>query len=249
MRIEPRIGLFVALTSVFVTSLVVGDVIGGKLVEVTLWGRAFTLSVGMIPFPVTFLLTDLLNEFYGKKAARFVTWTGFAMALFAYLLIYAAVALPFAGFTEAAEYTGVKKAAFDNVFAGSQRILLASMVAYLVAQFVDIGVFHALKRFTHNRFLWLRATGSTVVSQLVDTLVIQTVAWYGILSFEQILNVAGSSYLIKLGAAVGLTPVIYAGHRVLEKWLHMRPVELDDAGEPIEHAGDPIRAIDAARPD
>lgn len=249
MKLDPRIGLFVILASVFVTCLVLGDLIGGKLSQVSLLGASFTVSVGMIPFPITFLLTDLLNEFYGKRAARFVTWVGFGMALLAFLLIGIAVQTPFAPFTEAPDFQGVRKAAFDNVFTGSQRILVASMAAYLLAQFVDIGVFHALKRLSHNRFLWLRATGSTVVSQLIDTAVIQTVAWVGILPLSQIFNIALSSYFIKLLVAVGLTPLIYAGHRVLEVRLHMKPVELDEEGEPIEHAGDPIRAIDVARPD
>lgn len=227
-------GLLVVLAGIFVVSLVVGDIIGGKLVEVSLFERVFTVSVGMIPFPITFLLTDLLNEFYGKRAARFVTWVGFGMAVLAFGVISISVQLPFAPFTEAADYTGVRKAAFDNVFAGSQRILVASMVAYLVAQFVDIGVFHALKRMSHNRLLWLRATGSTVVSQLIDTAVIQTVAWWGVLPLAQIFNIAGSSYLIKLMVAIGLTPVIYAGHRLLEDWMKLKPVVLDESGEPVE---------------
>jgi uncharacterized PurR-regulated membrane protein YhhQ (DUF165 family) len=182
MAFDTRIKLFMALAGVFVTCLVVGDIIGGKLVETTLAGYPFTITVGMIPFPVTFLITDLLNEFYGKKAARFVTWLGFGMAVLAYVF------------------------------------------TYLVAQLVDISVFHVLKRATKNRMLWLRATGSTMISQMIDTIVINFVAWGGILGTEKLLSVIGSSYVLKVLIAVGLTPLIYAGHALIERLLALRPV-------------------------
>lgn len=207
---------------------------GGKLIEVTVAGHPFTIGVGMLSFPVTFLLTDLLNEFYGKKAARFVTWVGLGMALFSFAIVVVAIRLPIAEFTKATDFTGVNQPAYENVFGTGQRILLASMVAYVVAQFIDIGVFHALKRMSHNRYLWLRATGSTLVSQLIDTAVIQTLAFWGTLPPEKIANVALSSYAVKWVVAVALTPLIYAGHGLVENWLHIHPVVLDENGNPIE---------------
>lgn len=226
--------LFVVLAGLFITCLLVGDITGGKLFDVPLFGwRTVTLSVGMLPFPVTFLLTDLLNEFYGKKAARFVTWTGFGMALLAFALIEVAIAVPWAPFTRAADWAGVNAGAFDNVFAGSKRILFASMIAYLVAQFTDIGVFNVLKRLTQNRLLWLRATGSTVVSQLIDTVLVQVIAWYGLLTAGQIADIALGSYIMKLLVAVALTPVVYAGHALLQRQLRIDPIRLDDRGEPV----------------
>src|SRR4051812_21410837 len=240
MRLDRRIGLFVVLATIFVVSLVVGDIIGGKLLGIRLFGHTFNGTVGMIPFPVTFLLTHVLNEFYGKRSARFVTWVGFAMALFSFTIIFIAAALPISEIAKGAAWTGVKEDAFNNVLAGGQRILIASMIAYLISQFSDIAVFNLLKRLAKNRFLWLRATGSTVVSQMIDTVVINTVAWYGIMTVDQIFNIAVSSYVIKLIVAIGLTPLIYAGHVIVERMLHMKPVILDENGEPIEHAGDPI---------
>lgn len=233
MSFDRRIVLFLFLTGSFVTALVVGDIIGGKLMDVTVLGHTFTISAGMLPFPLTFLLTDLLNEFYGNRAARLVTWVGFFMAAFAFALITVAVALPWAPFTFDAGWGGMRSEAFDNIFAGSQRILIASMLAYLVAQFVDIGVFHLLKKRTQNRLLWLRATGSTVVSQMIDTIVIQVVAWYGLLPLAKIANVALSSYAVKLAVAIALTPLIYAGHALLERGLGLRPVVLGENGEPL----------------
>jgi uncharacterized integral membrane protein (TIGR00697 family) len=251
MRLDKRIGLFVALAAVFVTCLVVGDLIGVKVIggKVPGVGWSWATTVGMTAFPITFLLTDLLNEFYGKRAARFVTWVGFGMALLTFALITVASAIPFADFTRGPDWTGTNEAAFNNVFGGGQRMLVASITAYLASNLVDISVFHVLKRLTKDRMLWLRATGSTLVSQLIDTLVVTSVAWYGVRSASDIATMMSSAYVLKIFIAIAMTPLIYAGHAVVERLLHMRPVQLDEAGEPIEHPGDPVRAIDAARPD
>src|SRR4051812_78766 len=106
MNFDNRQKLFLVLLAGFVTALVVGDIIGGKLADVTVLGHTYTISVGMIPFPITFVLTDLLNEFYGKRAARLVTWIGFGMGVFAFAIITTSVQIPFAPFTFAADYTG-----------------------------------------------------------------------------------------------------------------------------------------------
>jgi uncharacterized integral membrane protein (TIGR00697 family) len=224
MNFDTRSKLFLALAATFVTCLLVGDIIGGKLIQTAIWGHTFTLTVGMIPFPVTFLITDLLNEFYGKRSARLVTWLGFAMALVAYAFIFVAAAIPIAAMTRAADWTGVTESAFTRVFVGSQRMIVASLTAYLVAQLVDISVFQALKRLTAERWLWLRATGSTAVSQLVDTVVINFVAWFGVLSLPEVFNIITSSYVLKILIALGLTPLIYAGHALIERVLVLAPV-------------------------
>lgn len=228
LRLDARLKLFLFLAGLFVTSLIVGDVIGGKLFQLTLGGQTFVITVGMIPFPVVFLLTDLLNEFYGKRAARLVTLVGFAMALFTLLVVFVAVQVPWAPFTREPGWTGMNQPSFDNVFAGSQRILLASVAAYLVAQLLDISVFHLIKKHTQNRLLWLRATGSTVVSQLVDTVVIQFLAFSGVMPASRIVNVIVTSYLVKLVIAIGLTPLLYAGHSLVERGLGLAPLPVGD---------------------
>ncbi len=221
---DARLKLFVVLASIFTTCLVVGDIIGGKLIQTSLAGQTITLTVGMIPFPVTFLLTDLLNEFYGKRAARFVTLVGFAMAVLSFTFIYVAAWVPIAELARAPGWMGVTDDAFNNVFLGSLRMIIASLSAYLVAQFSDIAVFHLFRRATRGRMLWLRATGSTVVSQAIDTLVINTVAWFDRLKVDEIVNIMLSSYALKFLIAVGLTPAIYAGHALVERWLDMQPL-------------------------
>ncbi|MEW5738649.1 MAG: queuosine precursor transporter [Myxococcota bacterium] len=231
--LDTRGKLFLSLAALFVSALLVGDLIGGKLFEADFFGFTVRYSVGIIPFPITFLLTDLLNEFYGKRAARVVTWVGFAMALFTFAVVSVAVALPWDPVTQEPGWAGITQPAFDNVFAGGQRILAASMVAYLAAQFVDIAVFAKVKSVTGGRLLWLRATGSTLVSQLIDTALIQTLAWAGTLPMEKVGSLIVASYLTKLVVAVGLTPVIYAGHAVVVRGLKIPPVRLDEHGEVV----------------
>jgi uncharacterized integral membrane protein (TIGR00697 family) len=224
---DARQKLFITLVAVFVTCLIVGDLIGGKLSSFTLGGVDFPWSVGMIPFPVTFLLTDLLNEFYGKRVARAVTIVGFFMAALTYAILYVAAVPDFAGFTRAASWGGMNEASFTNVFMGSQRMLIASMSAYLIAQFVDIGIFHLLKRKTGSKLLWLRATGSTAASQLIDTCVIQTIAFAGLMPADVIAKQAIMSYALKLVVAVGLTPLIYAGHAIVERRFGIVPAKVE----------------------
>jgi queuosine precursor transporter len=236
VRIDRRTQLFVVLTSIFVSCLLVGDIIGGKLLETHAFGRAFVISVGMIPFPITFLLTDLLNEFYGKRAARFITWVGFFCAALTFLILQVSASLSWAPITRAPDWSGVNESAFNNVFAGSQRILYASMAAYLIAQFTDIAIFNLLKRLTHNRLLWLRATGSTLISQAVDTVVIQSLAWFGILPVGEIIALVLTSYVVKVVVAVGLTPLIYAGHGLVQRLLGIEPVQLDAHGAEQSHS-------------
>jgi uncharacterized integral membrane protein (TIGR00697 family) len=233
MNFDTRSKLFLVLASIFSISLVVGDIIGGKLIQATApWGQTIVLTVGMIPFPLTFLLTDVLNEFYGKRATRFVTIVGFAMALLAYAFIYIAMQVPIAPIAREPGWSGVREEAFNNVFDGSRRIIIASLTAYLVSQFVDIGVFHAIKGRFGPRRLWLRASGSTVVSQLIDTVTVNGIAWYGVLEFKDIANMIFSSYGMKVLIAVGLTPVIYAVHIAVERTLNIAPLALSPSGEP-----------------
>jgi queuosine precursor transporter len=229
MFLDKRHKLFLVLAGIFTTCLVVGDIIGGKLVSTNLFGFQFTTTVGMVPFPVTFLLTDVLNEFYGKRAARFITLVGFGMAVLSFAFIYIAAAIPFAEMTRAAGWKGVTQASFDNVFLGSLRMIIASLCAYLVSQFVDIGVFHLLKRVTAGKLLWLRATGSTAVSQLIDTITITFVAWTGVLSMSTIVDMIYSSYGLKLVIAIGLTPAIYLCHTLVQRGLGIPAILVGDA--------------------
>jgi uncharacterized integral membrane protein (TIGR00697 family) len=227
MQIHARLVFFLALVAAFVTCLIVGDLIGGRLYAFEILGQDFAVSAGMIPFPVTFLLTDLINEFYGQRFARVVTWIGLGMAALTLGLVLVAGALPSAAFT------AITDACYSDVFTDSVRIFGASLAAYVVAQLVDIAVFHRLKRLTSNRLLWLRATGSTAASQLVDTIAIQSLAWVGTPQASLIPKLILTSYLVKLVIAVGLTPLVYAGHSLVGRILGLKPVVLGADGEPV----------------
>jgi queuosine precursor transporter len=233
LDLAPRQRLYLWLAAIFLTALIVGDTIGSKLftfaVPLGFTTVHATLSVGAIWFPITFLLTDVINEFYGSKGARLVTWVGFCMAVFAFFAIYCARKIPAAGFSP------VQQDAFDNVLGNANRIFVASLIAYLVGQLVDITVFQAAKKLTQSRHIWLRSTGSTLISQLIDTLVVTYVAFTGKLTAEQLRQTAVTSYFLKVLAAIGLTPVIYALHALLHRRLHLEemPATADRVHEPM----------------
>lgn len=226
--------LYVCLAAVFVSCLLLGDIIGGKTIAtLRIAGHDLgPISVGVIPFPVTFLLTDVVNDFYGRKGARFLTLLGFAMALLAYLLLQLTTAMP------AHESTYFTQAEYVKIFGGSSQLFIASMISYLCGQFLDIQVFQFWKRLTRSRHLWLRATGSTLLSQVVDTVMINLIFWMwtaasdptsflGRMSsgdrYAWVFAKIGREYVIKVVVAILLTPVVYAIHGAIVKWLDIHP--------------------------
>jgi uncharacterized integral membrane protein (TIGR00697 family) len=211
--------LFVYLCAVFVACLLLGDVIGGKIIATPLG----PISVGIIPFPVTFLLTDVVNDFYGRRGARFLTLLGFFMALMAWVLLQITTWMPVDGSTY------FTQAEYAKVFGGSAQLFLASMTAYLIGQFLDIHVFQFWKGITQSRHLWLRSTGSTIFSQAIDTVTINvifgrvTAGWqWGFIGAK-----IGREYVIKFAVAVLLTPVIYAIHGAIVRGLGIEPEEFE----------------------
>lgn len=224
MQFDARLKLFVTIVAVFVTCLVVGDLIGGKLIGINVFGDERIFAAGMISFPITFVLTDILSEFYGRSVVRWVTVIAFFMVGLTMLIAFIAGVMPWAGFTQSPDWSGVTASHFDPVFTQAMWIQFCSMTAFLLASLVDITVFFLLKRATGNRMLWLRATGSTAISQLFDTAIIQAMAFGSQLTFSQYVNVVSTSYLLKLVVAIGITPIIYALHEVIEKTLRIPPV-------------------------
>lgn len=227
MKFDARTKLFITLVAIFITCLITGDLVGGKLTSVHLFGREWVFAVGMLAFPVTFVLTDILSEFYGRSAVRWVTVIAFCMVGLTLTIATIAGAMPWASFTQATDWNGVTQAHFDPVFTQATWIQISSMTAFLLGSLVDISVFFLLKRLTGNRMLWLRATGSTAISQLIDTLVIQGMAFGAQLTPSEYFNVVSTSYLIKLTVAIGITPLIYALHELIEKKLQIPPAPLE----------------------
>lgn len=200
--------LYLWLAGLFVAALVTADLIGGRFFRI----GDVDLSAGMLAFPLTFVLTDVLNEFYGPRGARRVTYLGLGTAAFAFLVINIALALP-------PSSKGLPEETFRSVFGWSRRLYVASLSAYLIGQLADITVFAALRRMTGERLLWLRATGSTVLSQLIDTTVVNFVLLTGVESLSSIGRIVYHSYVTKLLVAVALTPLIYAIHAAVIRGL------------------------------
>ncbi len=234
MSVQQR--LYLWLAGIFVTSLLVANLIGAKFFSfgsVDVLGLELHLehSVGMFAFPVTFLLTDLLNEYYGKKGARRVTFLGLGTSVFALVLIQAAIHAPSAPPAR----TFVDPEVFRKVFGTGAVMIVASLTAYMLGQMTDIWVFHLLKKVTRGRLLWLRATGSTVVSQAIDSLAISLVLGYGSMlasgapaSLPFMLETAAKGYTLKFVIAVAITPLIYVGHGVFERVFGLRPLRAED---------------------
>lgn len=215
--------LYVVCTAVFLTALVVAEATASKLFTVadlpftlTILGQEFTsitMTAGVIAFPITFIVTDLLNEYYGKRGIRFVTFIGMAMICFEFVLLKVALEVP------VAENSPVSQGAFYEVFGASTRVIIGSLIAYLVGQLVDIFLFHWFRNLTDGRFLWLRATGSTFGSQFIDTFIVLTVAFYGQLTAGEIIAISLFNYMYKFLIAVGITPIIYLAHWMMDEYL------------------------------
>jgi uncharacterized integral membrane protein (TIGR00697 family) len=201
--------LYLWLAGLFVAALLVADLIGGKFFQV----GSIHLSVGMLAFPLTFVLTDVLNEFYGPTGARRVTYLGLGGAVFAFTVIQISIALP------VSPESPLGQDAFSTVFGWSGRLYVASLTAYLIGQLMDITIFAVLRRTTGHRMLWLRATGSTLVSQLIDTMVVNFVLLGGTKPVPFILEVIRDSYGLKILIAVALTPLIYLLHTLVLRLL------------------------------
>lgn len=202
---------YVWLTAIFVAALITGDFIGGKFF--VLGGRTF--SAGIIPFPLTFVITDLVNEFYGTHGARRMTFVGLGAAVFVWAVISLALFLP------TSPESPIPEPVFRGAFGTSARLYVASLTAYTIGQMLDITVFYVLRKLTGHRFIWLRATGSTVLSQIIDSLTVSFVFLVGSKPLGFIVENAGNNYLGKLAMAVLLTPLIYAGHALLRRHFHV----------------------------
>ena len=228
--------LFVACASIFITALVVAEATASKFF--TAFDLPFTISIfgvdfnsvimtaGVIAFPITFIVTDLLNEYYGKKGIRFVTFVGMVMVIFEFAILQIAMAVP------TASISPVPDDAFNSVFGASGRIIIGSLTAYLIGQLTDITLFHWLRKLTHGRKLWLRATGSTFGSQFLDTFIVLIVAFAGQLRIQEILAITLFNYSYKFIIAIVITPLIYAAHWAMDKYLgHHTAEEMIEAAE------------------
>ena len=203
--------IYLYLGALFITSLVVSNLIFQKFFhwnpfgEVTIFGAPlFELSVGILPYPVTFLITDLVSEVYGQKKANQVVTAGIFASFFSMGIIL------LANFSEAIPSSPVDHVTFTKVFGLSPLGVLASMLAYLAAQYIDIKIYHYWKKVTDGRMLWLRNNFSTFSSQFIDTLtVITLLCLFGVLPWDKFYGLLVSGVIFKIIIAVLDTPFLY----------------------------------------
>ncbi len=230
------------LCALSATCLVIADLVGIRLFRIPLpfsfsppWDSTVTISAiehscGMFVFPVTFILTDLLNEYYGKRAARRAVLISFSMGLFVALVIIGVSKLP----RWDAPFN-VDERAFQTIFRNALVMYMASLTAYLIGNFADIALFAFIKRLTGGKRVWLRATGSTLCSQFIDSLVITYLAfslfrhWFPSpdllpMKLHEVLPAALTGYMLKFFIAIASTPIIYAGRSIMKQVFGLHPL-------------------------
>lgn len=232
--------LLLALCGLFVGFFVTAELLGAKLWTFTLFGigpaqlglgdsTEFVASAGILAFPLTFVLTDIINEYFGRRIVRVFTWLAIGVNVILQPVVQVAIRVPAISFTQgvtAGEIQGAYSLALGQTWA----IVVASLVAFSIAQFVDASVFTWLRHKTGGKMLWLRSQGSTAVSQIIDTIVVIFLAFVIIpsllggtgfirMSVGQAANVALTNYIYKFAIAVGITPILYLAHAAVQGWL------------------------------
>lgn len=238
--------LFIYLGAFFITNALIAEFIGVKIfsLEAVLGlealnfsllgqsGMGFNLTAGVLLWPFVFILTDLINEYYGKKAVQFLSYLTVALVVYAFLMFFIGIYLPPAGFWPGSKVAaGIPdmNAAFGAIFGQGLWIIIGSMVAFLIGQLLDVIIFQSLRKMTGEKALWLRATGSTLVSQLIDSFVVLFIAFYlgAGWSLALVLAVGMVNYIYKFTVAIVMTPVIYGVHHLMDHYLgHSTALEM-----------------------
>lgn len=217
--LDRRQQIYVVLVGVFVTSLLIADLVAGKYFVMA----GYEMSAGTVTFPVAFILTDIVNEYYGQRGARFMTGIGMGMLVLAFALIAFARALP------PSDGTFIPEESFQAVFGMAPRLIFSSLTAYLISQIVDIYTFATFKRITASKHLWARAIGSTLLSQVIDTAVVTFGVMVGSRGLGDIAFVASTQYVYKVAVAIALTPLCYLAHEIITTRLGIEPMPHTEA--------------------
>lgn len=236
--------LFIILSAFFLANTLVAEFIGIKIfslekligiapMDISLFGvggLGFNLTAGAVLWPVVFVMTDIINEYYGMRAVRFLSYLAVGIVLYSFFMVYGAIHLPPNDWWQFESGINTRNpaltvpnmnTAFAKVMGQGLWIIVGSMVAFLVGQIVDVFIFHRIKEYTGEKYIWLRATGSTLVSQLLDSYVVILVAFWIGSDWElvRVLAIGTVNYVYKFSMAVLLTPLIYAGHWLIERYL------------------------------
>jgi uncharacterized integral membrane protein (TIGR00697 family) len=236
-----KTNLFVLLAALFLTNAILAEIIGVKIfsgektlgfdpVQWTFFGEFvldFNLTAGAVIWPIVFITTDLINEYYGKKGVRKISFITAGLIAYVFVVISLVTALAPADFwleVNASQPDGSIfdiNYAFNTVFRQGLGIIVGSLTAFLLGQLIDVYVFQKLRAVTGPKMIWLRATGSTLVSQFIDSFVVLGIAFYifGNWSLPQIAAVGLINYMYKFTVALALTPLLYAAHGFIDRYL------------------------------
>ncbi|MDB0011245.1 queuosine precursor transporter [Crocinitomicaceae bacterium] len=203
--------VFIILAGIFITNAIVAELIGGKLIQL----GSFTLSIGILPWPIVFITTDLINEYFGKSGVKKLTYLTSVLIAYVFIILFIGIKIP------ATSFSPVSTEAFKVVFGQGEWIIIGGLVAFIVSQLLDASIFSKFKKVTGDKHIWLRATGSTVISQLIDTFIVLGIAFYlpGKISLKEFVSIGFTGYFAKLLIAIGLTPMIYLAHGWIKKYL------------------------------
>lgn len=235
--------LFVILAGLFIANTIVAEFVGGKIFSLekllgfnplqlkmfSVEGLGLNLTAGAILWPIVFIMTDIINEYYGTKAVKFLSYLAIGIVFYAFLMVYGAIGLPANDWwqfqsglsSDPSLNVADMNLSFNKVMGQGLWIIVGSMVAFLVGQILDVAIFHKIKSMTGEKLIWLRATGSTMISQLVDSYIVLLIAfWIGAdWDITRVLAIGTVNYMYKFGMAILLTPLIYLGHHLIENYL------------------------------
>ena len=250
-----KTNLFVLLAALFLTNAILAEIIGVKIfsgektlgfepVQWTFFGEFvldFNLTAGAVIWPIVFITTDLINEYFGKKGVRKISFITAGLIAYVFVVISLVTALAPADFwleVNASQPDGSAfdiNYAFNTIFRQGLGIIIGSLTAFLLGQLIDVYVFQKLRAVTGPKMIWLRATGSTLVSQFIDSFVVLGIAFYvfGNWSLPQIAAVGLINYVYKFTVALALTPVLYAAHGAIDRYLGKELAEkmMEEASE------------------
>ena len=234
--------LFIVLAGFFISNALIAEVIGVKIfsledtlgvsrAEIPLFGAEFSfhLTAGVLLWPVVFVMTDIINEYYGPRGVRYLSYLTIGLIAFSFIAYNGAIALKPSEYFSIGNGIDNPDGAFRGVFGQGLWIIVGSIAAFSISQLLDVFIFHRIKKLTGEKAIWLRATGSTLISQLIDSFVVLFIAFYvgrrlqqgqgDAWSMQQILTTGTGNYIYKFIVALLMTPVIYGVHYFIEKYL------------------------------
>ena len=225
-----RNNIFFILSGIFITNAIIAEILGTKIFEFD-FILNFNMSVGVIIWPVVFITTDIINEYFGKKGIKKISYFTILLIIYVFIIIYMSTKL-----TPNNYWLNINSVdnhgnpfninyAYNIIFLQSTGIIIGSIIAFLIAQILDVIVFHKLKKMTKGKFIWLRATGSTLISQFIDSFIVLFIAFYllapndKVWSLSQVFSVGFDNYTFKFIIAILITPLIYLAHYLIDSYM------------------------------